>query len=351
MQNVLSRAKDDLREIITNEPLLVELYQKLMQVAEWDEDEYTLLATMGVLCYLNAADNQDRDLYLRRIAKMTFEPKHQVGAQAWRDALVESGAKNAFGEIWAVIAESVPHLFEGRVPTEPSTFGVSKNDKIDRKTGGSIALRLDRIGNAFGLVDFDMYLSPNQPDLVAGIAAERPALIVGHSVLSSMSTTARFNIGRTLSLLRDHAFALEILHHSELELLFYSAIYTADSSLSFPLPRSQVEAESRRLKKVLSRKSKQNLPLVVNRWKQEGGDLQEWVRGVLGTANRAGLLVCGDILAALDQLVEPLRGSSVREKKSSEEIAKIVGKNRQAVELVLYSISKNYLSLRRELHL
>jgi cellulose synthase operon protein C len=348
---LLERAKDDIRDALSTTPLSVDLYRRLMQVAEWDEDEYTLLATMGVLCYLNAADIQDRDLYRRRVAKVTFEPKHQLGAQAWREALVESGAKNAYGEIWAVIAECVPRLFEGRVAGDPAVFGASRSDRVDRKAGGPVSNTLDRIAGAFGLTDFDIYQCTAKPHIVAGVAGDRSALVVGHSLLTSLDAARRFQVGRTLSLLRDRAFALEVLSENELELLFSAAIFTAEPGASFALPRNQVEGESRRLLKVLSRKGRRALPLAVARFMQEGGDLHAWIDGVLATASRAGLLVCGDIISAMDQAVPEWGSSTVREAKTTDEVADVVAKLPHAAQLLVYSIGGSYLSLRKELAL
>jgi hypothetical protein len=322
-----------------------------MQVAEWNEDEYTLLASMGVLCLLNAADTQDRDLYRRRIAKVAFEPKHQLGAQAWREALVESGAKNAYGEIWAVIAECVPKLFEERVPGDVAVFGATRGDRVDRKAGGPVSNTLDRVGGAFGLGDFDIYLSSAKPDVVAGVAIESAALVVGHAVVTNLDAGRRFQIGRTMSLLRDRAFALEILSLDELELLFSAAIFSAEPGASFALSRPQVEAESRRLAKVLPRKARRTLPLAVARFMQEGGDLRAWIDGVLATANRAGLLVSGDIIAAMEQLVPALRDAAARAGKSSQELAELVSRAPQAAQLLVYSVGGSYLRLRKELAL
>jgi tetratricopeptide (TPR) repeat protein len=345
-KDLLDRAKYDLRDAMAGRPHDVELYRKLMQIAEWDEDQYTLLAALGGLCFLNAATEEDQDLYRRRIAITSFEPKRHLGIQAWRETLTEGGAKSAYGEIWAVIAETVPKLFEGRVPGDPAAFGVGKSERMDRRAGGPVSNTIDRIANAFGLGEFEIYLASSQPDVVAGVAGEKLAIIVGHHLVTAMDSSKRFRIGRTLSLLRDRAFALEILDRAELELLFSAAIFTVEPTANFQLPLAQVEAESRRLQRVLPRKAKKSLLLAVARFMQEGGDLDQWIPGILATANRAGLLVSGDVIASMEHLCGDGRD---RRRLKTAQIVETVDKNKQAARLLAYSVSAEYLKLRREL--
>jgi tetratricopeptide (TPR) repeat protein len=345
LEAVLERAKDDLREALQASPVDVSLYQRLMQVAEWREDTYTLLATMGVLCYLEAADAEDRELYQRRIAKVTFVPKHQLSSQAWREALLDRGARNAYGELWAVIADIVPKLFEGRVPGDPSAFGVGRSERVDRKAGSPVSTTLDRIAAALGLSDFEIFLSARDPEVVAGVVGERPSLIVGSNVVTGLDGLRRFRIGRVLSLLRDRAFALELVDRDALELLFAAVVFTVEPGASFTRPRGEVEAEARRIAKLLPRKAKRALPLAVTRFMQEGGVLEQWIDGVIATANRAGLLVSGDILAAMGDLVD-LGG-----RKSSEEIGALVLERRHAAQLLTFSVGREYLALRKDLQL
>ncbi len=345
LEAVLERAKDDLREALQASPVDVSLYRRLMQIAEWREDTYTLLATMGVLCFLQAADEEDRELYRRRIAKVSFVPKHQLSSQAWREALLDRGARNAYGELWAVIADVVPKLYEGRVPGDPATLGVGRAERVDRKTGGTVSATVDRIAAALGLADFDIYLSSRDPEIVAGVVGERPALVVGSNVVTSLDGLRRFRIGRVLSLLRDRAFALEILERGELELLFAAVVYTVEPGASFTRPRGEVEAEAKRIAKALPRKAKKALPLAVTRFMQEGGVIEQWIDGVIATANRAGLLVSGDILAAMGDLVE-LGGRT-----SSDAIGALVREHRQAAQLLTFSVGREYLALRKDLQL
>ncbi|MCC6747300.1 MAG: tetratricopeptide repeat protein [Deltaproteobacteria bacterium] len=348
---LLDRAKDDVREVLMADPLSVELYGKLLRVAEWDEDQYTLLATLAVLCYLGAADPDDQQLYRQRAARLGFEPRRSLQAQAWREALVAPGARSAYGEIWAAIAPCVPRLFPDRVPVDLAAFGVGRADRIDRRVGGPVSSTLDRIAQAFGLSDFEIYVSRAQPDLVAGLPVEKQVLVVGHQVVANMGPAERFRVGRTISLLRERAQALEVLERKDLELLLAGSIFAVEPGASFELPRPQVEGAARRLQKAMSRRERKLLPLAVARFMQEGGEVDGWVRGVLATANRVGLLICGDLPAAMDQLVRDPSAAVGAPGRATARIVEAIRAEPQATQLLLYSVSRDYLSLRRELQL
>jgi len=350
LNRLLERTKDDLREALASSPLDPAIYRKLMRVAEWHEDTYTLLAAMGALCLLGSAEAEDQELYSRRMSMVGFEPRRQVGAQTWRNALLARGAKSAFGEIWAVIAETVTLMYQSRgVVTDPAALNVGRPDRVDRRTGGPVSQTIDPIASVFGLSDFDIYMSPDSADLIAGVVGERPALVVGHKVVTTLDTTQRFHVGRTMSLLRDRAFVLQMLSREELELVFAAAIFRVEPSASLSLPRSEVEPEAQRLYKALPRKARKALPLAVTRFMQEGGDLDAWVEGVLATADRCGLLACGDILVAMGEIVEELRMPSRRAAMSTDEIAAAVRDTRNAAQTLVYSVSVDYLGLRKEL--
>lgn len=340
LDRLLERSKDDLREVLATRPLDAELYRKLMRVAEWHEDTYTLLGAMGVLCFLDAAQEQDRELYQRRMKLVHFEPRRQPGRQTWRDVLMARGARSAFGEIWAVIAETVTTMYPAPevVTTDPATLNVGRSDRIDRKAGGPVTRVLDPIAAVFGLTDFDIYVSSSSEDIIAPVIGERVALVLGHKVVSSMSAAQRFRLGRTISLLRDRAFVLQVLPRTDLERLIAAAVFRVEPTASLSLPRSEVEPEAQRLYRALPRKARKALPLAVTRFMQEGGELDAWVEGVLTTADRCGLLACGDVMVAMGELQSG--GADAAESKP-------VGP--QVAKMLLYSVSTDYLNLRKEL--
>ncbi|MCA9669387.1 MAG: tetratricopeptide repeat protein, partial [Myxococcales bacterium] len=346
---LLERAKDDLREALGTQPLSVELFKRLMRVSAWDADQHGLLASLGVLVCLRASSEEDIALYQRRARLLSFDPKGKVEQHLFRDALQPAGARDRYGEIWSVVAPYLPKLYPDQLPHDPSTFGVSRGDRVQRHSGGPASRVIDHVADALGVGDFELYLSSQDAQIVAMLSGEKPGLVVGHQVVSTMDAAQRFRVGRAVSMLGVQASALSVLDRDELNRILGAAIFIHEPSVLFEAPRDDVEAMSRRLQKVLSRKAKKALPLAVDRFLREGGKLDRWIEGTLESANRAGLLASGDIVAAIDGLLAGATGSARPKDKSS--VLAALEDSPQAQRLLLFSVSRQYLDLRARLKL
>ena len=346
LHQVLTRAKEDIRAALAAEPLSIELYKKLMKVAEWHQDQHTLLATLSVLSFFNASTADEDRLSRDRLSTMGFEPKGKHDPTTWRNAGLDRATRTGHGHVWSVIVEGMPKLFPGKFAKNVSAFGVSKSDKVDRNAGGPVTSRFERITGALGITEYDIYLSSSKPDMLAGVALNPPALVIGHALVTSMDANQRYHLGRTLSLLSNNAFALDVLTVEELAVVFAGAVANIERDADFNMPVKQLKVESKRVWKSMTRKTRKGLSAAVGRYRQEGGDLQAWVRDVLGTANRVGLLVSGDISAVLGEQINELQN---RAQMDTGQIVDVVKKYRQAERLLVYSVGGEYLNLRSEL--
>jgi len=346
LDQLLTQAKEDIRAALSAEPLSIELYKKLMKVAEWHQDQYTLMATLGVLSFFNVASADEDKLYRDRVASRGFEPKGKHDPATWHAANLDRVTRAGHGQIWAVIVEGMPKLFPGKFAKNVSAFGVSKSDKVDRKAGGPVTSRFERIAGALGISDYDIYLSSAKSDMLAGVALNPPALVIGHSLVTSMDGTQRYHLGRTLSLMSNKAFALEVLTHDELSILFTGALANVERDNDFGMAKKQLKVESKRVWKSLARKTRKLLPDAVARFRKDGGDLQAWIEDILGTADRVGLLVSGDIISVLEQQIDTLRSRATMD---TGQIVDVVKNFSQAERLLVYSVSGEYLNLRSAL--
>ena len=178
------------------------------------------------------------------------------------------------------------------------------------------------------------------------VDAEPPALVIGHSLVTSMNASQRYHFGRTLSLLSNKAFALDALPMDQINMLFIGALANVDKSASYGLPPKQLKAEAKRVWKSMSWGIRKGLADGVARFKKEGGDLEAWVTDVRATAHKVGLLVSGDIATALEEQFEELRS---RAGKDTGQIVDTVKRYPQAEHLLVYSVGGEYLALRKEL--
>jgi len=176
--------------------------------------------------------------------------------------------------------------------------------------------------------------------------SDPPALVVGHAMVGSPTAADRFQLGRMLYLLRDGSLAVELLSVGELQRLFSSAIFAVEPSALQGATVPQLDEHARALRRNLSRRARNELPLAVNRLLQEGGrlDVPGWATAVLNSANRAAFLVCADIVVAVQQLAGALGDPADR---SSEENVKLLVEHALATDLLPFSVSTQYFELRQ----
>jgi hypothetical protein len=340
----LEAAKDELRRRVGADPLDADAYVDLSRAAEWSEDEYTLLATLGVLTCLERADEQERELYARRVAKTEeagFAPRAS-SANAWTEAIATRGANSALGSLWQLIAETLPKLFVSvrNIHSDVGAFGLGRGDRC--KAGDTRVEKVVQMADALGVSGLEVYVTTKEPDLVVGLGSDVATLVVGGGVLSRMGARERYKIGRTLALLRHRCSAIEALERDQVALVVAAAAHACEQSLGIEV--SGVADFAKRLHKALSRKNRKTLPTVVARCQQENVDLDDWLQGELQTAQRAGLLICGDLLTALEQI-----DTRFLTAKGEQARRDVLSSMTLGVQLLPFSISRSYLGLRRKL--
>ena len=349
LQQALDRCQDDLWEALSGDDLGVETIGKIMQVAEWGEDQHRLFTALGVLGFLGSSSPQEQELYRRRVDMMRFKPAGGISEGQVHDALTLPTATANLGAVWNCIAFSMPKLFSGLVPATPEMAGVSDGEaRLMRNSGGPASAAILQIAALLNVGDFDIYLSQRKPDVVTGICHEKyRALVIGHAVVSSMGAQQRFHAGRQLALLRDDAAALASLTVADVELAMAAAIRLGDPKAKLPVNDETVDPVVRRLEAALPRKRRKTLVGAVAELGSGPVEITEWVNALRFGANRSGLLVCGDIRAALTIVVGTKDGEAGP--SDPQEALRRVVQEPEAADLLRFAFSRDYTDLRRVL--
>jgi hypothetical protein len=109
------------------------------------------------------------------------------------------------------------------------------------------------------------------------------------------------------------------------------------------------------LEQALSRKKRKTLLGLVGELDTGSLDIGGWLDALLFGANRSGLLVCGDIRAALDLVGAVGESESAQVKPSpddkdlAESALRQLKQNPQAVDLMRFAFSREHADLRRAL--
>jgi tetratricopeptide (TPR) repeat protein len=338
---ILTQAASDLREAIALEPLRVQLYERLAAVMQWAGDDQARAFALAALGAVGSLSADQRRFLAEFAARRRSEPDltalgdplHPTDWEMLRDPSARGFAADVWSVIWPAVLASLP--------TEANQLGFGKANRLRGKDLDKGFPNVMPVLRAFGCGEPDVYVSDGRSGTARVIIGEKPALFLGADVASGKGAAARFHLGRAAALLRSGTGPLADLGEDELAAWFAAAAQIADSKA----PEAVLaRADSRRigekvkfLGREIARRERKMLAAAGARF-AELGDPGEWRRAVLGSAARAGLLICGDLAVVLDQL-DVGRG------------ARSLSDDRAALAVVAWAASAEHLHLRRRLGL
>ena len=251
-------------------------------------------------------------------------------ARAFWAELAHPASGGFAGELWPNLAEAAMELF----PAPPVR---GKRQPIPPGTQQRLAW-IETSATALGLAGLHIQLT-REPGAAAVTALEEPGPVVLLRADAENSLATRFQAGRALGLLLQHATILERVGPDDLAPLFACAALIAGVALPAGLPKPP-EDLLRTVARAVGRKQKKALTLQASRFNFEKYDLAAWHEGVLRTADRLGLMMAGDVGASALTLVGGGADDAVA---STADVAT----NPAALDLLRFALGEQYPALRK----
>jgi tetratricopeptide (TPR) repeat protein len=214
-----------------------------------------------------------------------------------------------------VLAPVFAALWEGnggeRAP-DLAHYGVKPEDRVSPVASSELSAAYALTARVLGNRKTGLYMKPDPTFTQLAIVAQPPtAIVVGASFASGRSLgDVRFQLGRALELARPEYVLAEALPREEFTRLF-SAILRA----FHPRHARRVahDDEAARWKRALPYKVAKRLAELFASHADTEFSSALWRRAVRWTANRAGLVACGDLIAAARVLATENDPEAVRE--------------------------------------
>jgi hypothetical protein len=174
------------------------------------------------------------------------------------------------------------------------------------------------------------------------LSAATPVVCLATDVAEATTGHARFLLGRAAQFASAGTGILAELRDAELWWYWAAAAKAAELPLSPSLAEAvagddpAVTERARAIAKALGRKEKKLLATADKIRTVDAGEIATWRNHAINVANRAGLLMCGDLAIALAMLDVGRGGRSLVDSES-------------ALDLVAWSVGEGHLLLRREL--
>ncbi|HEY5926450.1 MAG TPA: tetratricopeptide repeat protein [Kofleriaceae bacterium] len=334
------QAAEKAAKLVEVDPMNADAYRALGRtaLASGRTDEAWCVAR--ALVFLKQANKEETALYHRYQRHETRKAKGLLDEDAWGHVR-HADEDMTISAIFALTWEASVALRAG--PTKAFQLKPKERLAIEESTG-VVAKIFKHASRVLQVALPDVYVQPRrQGRLLLANCIEKgrlaPAVIVGRDLMTGYrDTEIAASVGSMIALLRpSYYLKLTLASADELEaaLAAASAIVGKPRRIRADLEQI-VAAIAGELPKHLTRQTGEALMQLVHRLPEQA-DLTRWRNSVDAAAQRAGLIICGDLAASARMIASEAAAPGV------------LRPNQRVQELVAYSVSPSYFEVRRHL--
>jgi tetratricopeptide (TPR) repeat protein len=246
----------------------------------------------------------------------------------------------ALAGVFAALYDGAPRLVGSRF----ASFGCAPQNRVSPMSNLQAAQVFGQVARMLGSRRAGLYLTAEGVCDGIALVSEPPTGIVIDARLAHGTEPGelRFLLGRALTLTRPEYILSETVDRTEFAQLFRAVLSAfhprrsrqqVDSPLAAQLGKLVPVATARRLTELLGERT--HAP-----WSSVG-----WRSAVRQTANRCGLLACGDIATAVRILTRE-HAPELADRPAPSELAALVGDQPAIGDLLRFAISDSYLDAR-----
>ncbi|RZO54681.1 MAG: tetratricopeptide repeat protein, partial [Sandaracinaceae bacterium] len=257
-----------------------------------------------LLAMSEATEDETRTVAGRR-ARVAVAPPGILGEQG----LGQLASTAVLGTTAAQILSSLDGVFGKLEGVDLERWGVSKRDRLRQGDPNPLRAYVDRIGAIFGIPELDVYEVENgRLDRATVLAGSPPVLLVPSSVAHARDAVLAFQLARPLALLSRHLHPLDAVPDETTLHMLAGAARQYDPTFTYEgIDESLLDVETKRVGKAIGFFSRGRIQDAATSFAADPTpDLRGWATNARRMAARAALLVCDDLLAAIEALGEEL---------------------------------------------
>jgi tetratricopeptide (TPR) repeat protein len=261
-----------------------------------------------------------------------------------RVALVQA---RALAEVFAALYEGAPTLY-GR---SFESYGVTPQDRVSPVSTLLAARIFGQVSRALGNRKTGLYLKRDRGlDGIALLSHPPTGVLIGPRIAEETPIgELRFQLGRAVELTRPDYVLAATADTKEFAKLFSAVLraYHPRHARRRPQPGDASEMAAR-LKKLLPYTASKRLAELFARQQSTSWSSADWRQAVRLSASRVGLLVCGDLRAAMRVLVRE-NEPDLPDEPPPAELARLVGRSTPLRDLLTFALSEEYFAARAKL--
>ncbi len=330
--------------ILQLDPFQTESYRALGKIFNEQKNHDKSYCIYNILSLLKAQEKADKLIYDAYKKSLPRESKKVIEDDTWENLLVHPEEKSFLRDIWLQISDDLDKLY----PPKLESHGLKKSDRISPKVLHPMRRLCDELVLNLKLNEVAFYISEKNKK---GIALENtipPSIIVGSEALAGKSLPEqRFLLGKYLGHIRGKHLLLQKLPREEVEMLF-----SLIPKLFSPEPEtpgtSEVENKLKLLRRAFPRKATKLMEDSLDRYRKALSEIDypRWLQAMQKTANHTGLLLSNDLKVSISAIIRS--DPKLSKANLDEDPQGIISQSEEAKELLLYSVSEAYFSLRQK---
>jgi tetratricopeptide (TPR) repeat protein len=316
-----------------------ETYRELARTYEAQRRTDEVRYALAPLVALAVAEPHEVERVRSRPPRAGHARPGALDAEALR--AIEAGARHETAlALLATLDEGIGKLY----PADLEAFGVSHRDRIGPRSGHPLRALADRVAAAFGVTAYDLYLHRVRSRGVALELGDPVSLLVPVTLADLAEPQQVFALARAFASMARGLSSIEKLTPRELEVLVAAAVRTVVPGFGSGLTADDLlDEQGRRLVKALSRRTRKTFEELAPQYAASSPpDYASWTRSLHQTANRAALVVCDDLVGAIEALRRMERGEP-----GSLEGASLVRASPVVADALRFWVSEAAATLRR----
>jgi tetratricopeptide (TPR) repeat protein/tRNA A-37 threonylcarbamoyl transferase component Bud32 len=337
----LDKAVKAQSQILQRNPYRVESYKLLRRLyteARQPDPAWCLCQALSVL---NLAEPDEERFYRRHRGDNAAPAQAVLDEEDWSDRMAHEDADPLVTRIFAAIQ---PTIIRARTQSLDA-LGYDPRYRVELQTHPyPVSQTLYYVSGVLGFPAPPVFQNPNDPAGLGFLHAHTPAIVLGRAAFESVvpNQSLAFVAGRHMTYFRPGFYVRHLVPTGTgLKAWLFAAIKLCVPQ--FPVApdlQGQVTEAMGFMQQDFQGAQREILTSMVSKLLQSGGavDLKKWVAAIDMTADRAGFLLAHDLATAAEVL------------RATEDASSVPGKER-VKEVVLFSISRQYLELRQKLQI
>jgi tetratricopeptide (TPR) repeat protein len=332
---LLNKACDLHRKLTSKNPLSVDSYHALRRIYKQQGHNDKALGIIATLDFLNETDSFETKFLSQHRQSLPIPTGKSISEAQYHHLLLHPGAKGLLDQIFSFIGDYAHTVFT----VEPKDYNLKAKDLFS-DSSSKLASIFKQAASFLSLHPPEAYSQSTNIKGIMSIFTSPPAIIFSQPAVQQASVDAlRFMAGRAIAFCRPENLLAATFDEDQLNSILLAIIEAVFPGELVHSPAPEVLDLAEQLSKTIPTSKVGRLQQLAYKYREQAEDISvgAWQRGVEHTCNRAGFALSGNLKAA----VSILKGAKVVSPS---------GDNRALIrELVFYSISDEYFTLREEL--